>query len=219
MSAKEIKAATSAPISVRQVERIISGSDHLKYKKMLHTPVLTQVHKVKRIKFAWHFLSNPSLWNTVIYSDKKKFNLDSPDSAHFYWHNLRKDKQMFATCQQGGKSVMVWAAFCAKGKSNLCYKTGKLNSLVYLQILHDYLLKFKSDHFGAAGTFQQDNAPIHSSRVTKAWFQVQRINVLEWPPNSPDLNPMENLWGIMAQEVYKNGKRQFNGLQELQEAN
>jgi len=58
--------------------------------------------------------------------------------------------------------------------------------------------------------FQQDNAPIHASKETKTWLDLKKINLLEWPAYSPDLNPIENVWGIMARRVYANGKQYTN---------
>ncbi|KHJ84698.1 putative transposase [Oesophagostomum dentatum] len=62
--------------------------------------------------------------------------------------------------------------------------------------------------------FQQDNARIHVSRNAAAFLNEHRIPVLYWPPCSPDLNPIENLWGILARKVYANNKqyRTMNGL-------
>ncbi|EFO95713.1 hypothetical protein CRE_13905 [Caenorhabditis remanei] len=65
--------------------------------------------------------------------------------------------------------------------------------------------------------FQQDNASIHKSISTQNWLKAQKITDLEWPAVSPDLNPIENLWGLLVRRVFKHG-RQFNTIQELKDA-
>ncbi len=65
--------------------------------------------------------------------------------------------------------------------------------------------------------FQQDNAPIHKANHTLKWFSEKKINVLNWPAYSPDLNPIENLWGILVRRVYANGK-QFGSVDDLIES-
>lgn len=65
--------------------------------------------------------------------------------------------------------------------------------------------------------FQQDNASIHTSGETLAFFDEMQINVMEWPARSPDLNPIDNLWAILSQNVCRDG-RQFSTTAELTEA-
>jgi len=63
--------------------------------------------------------------------------------------------------------------------------------------------------------FQQDGAPCHTAKVCKDWFRENRVKLLEWPGNSPDLNPIENLWARLKKLV---SQRRPSNKQELIEA-
>ena len=110
---------------------------------------------------------------------------------------------------------MVWAAFSSRGSYELVFLEGKQNSLKYVETQYLFPL---GDKFGDdAVIFQHDNAPLHTSRLTKTFLQERNFKLLKWSTRSPDLNPIENMWGLLAREVYSNGK-QYLGVQELKDA-
>lgn len=92
-----------------------------------------------------------------------------------------------------------------------------MNSETYTELLDIALVSHAEDLMGPNFTFQQDNAAIHVSRRSMEWFEEKNIPLLGWPACSPDLNPIENLWGWLARKVYANG-RQFETVSELKEA-
>lgn len=112
---------------------------------------------------------------------------------------------------------MVWGAFSALGCLELQFTTTRMNSQEYIDVLQKSLVPFLKRNRQKKIVFQQDNARIHVSRETMDWFSSNKINVMDWPACSPDLNPIENLWGIMVRRVYENN-RHFETTDELKAA-
>jgi transposase len=207
-SCRELVTHLSLPVTHRRVQQLLQANPELVYKKRKSTPKLTPRHEQARVMFAQEQVISRRDWTGIIFSDEKKFNLDGPDGWQYYWHKLGNDEQIYSKRQNGGGSVMIWGAFSSKGKSELRILEGTQDSYEYVSTLSDFLLPFAHAKYGYDFVFQQDNASIHTSRETMEWFSDQELALLSWPALSPDLNPIENLWAIMARRVYPNG-RQF----------
>ncbi len=70
------------------------------------------------------------------------------------------------------------------------------------KFLEHFMLPSADKLYGDADfIFQQDLAPAHTAKGTESWFNDHGVTVLDWPANSPDLNPIENLWGIVKRKM------------------
>lgn len=214
MSVRTVLRSSGLSVSKDTIRRRIVEKGTIVYSKMKKKPALKPHHKLQRMLFARKHMSYGQKWQSVIFSDEKKWNLDGPDGWSSYWHDLRKEPRCFFSRRQGGGSVMIWAAFCYNGQVSMTFTSGRQTSQHYTKTLEDNLKPFAELLGGPQWEFQQDNASIHTAKHTKSWFNSQNMTVLDWPACSPDLNPIENLWGIMCRKVYSNG-RQYSSVQEL----
>ena len=122
--------------------RYLNDSRHIKYQKIASKPPLTITHKNNRLEYARCHTGWGKEWNNIIFSDKKKFNLDGPDGFRYYWHDLRMEKMILSKRVQGGGFVMIWCAFIWEGKTTVEFIDGPMDSLLYQNLLQRSLLPF-----------------------------------------------------------------------------
>lgn len=113
---------------------------------------------------------------------------------------------------------MVWGCMAHSGVGNLEFINGRMNAAMYRDVLRDNLTP-SAVKLGLAHNFrfQQDNDPKHTAGITREWLLYNAPRRLYTPPQSPDLNPIENLWQHLDGEVRKS-KMKISNAQTLRDA-
>ncbi len=137
------------------------------------------------------------------FSDESKFCISFGNQGPRVW---RKGGEAHSpSCLSSVKfpqSVMIWGAMSSPGVGALCFLKTNITAPVYQEILEHFMLPSADQLFKHADfIFQQDLAPAHTAKSTKSWLNDQSVGVLDWSANSPDLNPIENIWGIVKRKM------------------
>lgn len=99
--------------------------------------------------------------------------------------------------------IMVWGAISVHGTSRLHIVEGTMNQVKYIEVLKGRLLPQIREWYGEQPwIFQQDSAPCHTAKSVKTWCAQNGVQLLPWAGNSPDMNPIESLWGILKDEIH-----------------
>ncbi len=168
-------------------------------------PLLNNRQRQKRLAWAkdkkdW----TAAEWSKVMFSDESKFCISFGNQGPRVWRKRgeAQNPRCLRSSVKFPQSVMVWGAMSSAGVGPLCFLRSKVNTAVYQEVLEHFMLPAADQLYGDADfIFQQDLAPAHSAKATSTWFKDHGIPVLNWPANSPDLNPIENLWGIVKRKM------------------
>jgi transposase len=200
-------------VSRTTIRRVIKEDLGLKSYVKRVAPKLTDQHKMKRRSFGIWVRKNirKSMTKKILFSDEKRFDIDG-------MYNRQNERIYAATREQadakGGvyrktkfpAGVMVWLAVCDQGVTRpVVIEEGTIDSNRYIANILPVALKDGKKMLGDQFTYQQDNAKPHADKKTQLWCKNHFFNFWtkdRWPPNSPDLNPLDYcIWTELGDQM------------------
>lgn len=181
-------------------------------------PKLTSHHEDRRYRFATKYQHHD--WQLCVFVDEKKFELYcNPNKKNDIVWAYSIDQVPGWEKMQHSPSVHLWGGISIHGATPLVTITGTLDGEAYRKLLEDNYLPAIQELFEDDDPYLvQDNAPPHTSHLVSDWLKENDLNFIpasDWPSYSPDLNPIENLWGWIQHKCNERKIRTAKNLEKF----
>jgi len=184
-------------------------------------PTLNVGNRASRLVWAQeHVTWEQNEWQNVLFTDESRFGL-YPDSRRVrVWRAPGTRNRIHHTQEvhsYRGGTIMVWAGISLGSRTELVLLDRFVSAERYVRNVLEPLVLPYAQHIGANFILMHDNATPHTARVTRNFLEEQNIRVLDWPAQSPDLNPIEHAWDMLQRRVLQ-GQNQFQNQDQLFQA-
>lgn len=173
--------------------------------RYLHKPKISAANIEKRLEFARKYSHwTTRQWKKVLFTDESSVELWKVYQRRI-WRKpgeALKPGNFLPVKQKFGKRYLkMWSSLSYNGVGKLVFLQGRWNRHVYKDILSENLKEEGERLIGRDFQFQDDNDPVHKAKIVATWIKRNKISKLEWPPESSDLSPIENLWHLLKRKL------------------
>ncbi|CAB5330701.1 unnamed protein product [Rhizophagus irregularis] len=206
------KKRTGRPKTLTESERKLLKRSELA-KENLHSriprfsPLISESNKAKRLLWARaHENWTVENFKRVVWSDESTYTQFRTSGFGRVWRESSEEfhENCITSTVQKSFGQMFWGCFFWVGMGPLVPLTGRITGAIHREILANYAIptvkshvkKIKKNFF-----FQEDNAPVHTAKIARSFLTSSNIELFPWPAQSPDMNPIENIWSYIEVKI------------------